>query len=111
VRLLVVGAGGHAKVVIDSALAAGLRSPAVVGSPANHRELLGQPVVHLAEGVAANATDVDGFIIAIGDNATVPPVAEYCAARARTRQVIHPSALLGTDVEYRCWHAARTVSS
>jgi len=95
VRLLVVGAGGHAKVVIDAAEAAGHTIAGVVGTSSDAPEILGHPVVRSAEGVTA-----DGFMIAIGDNATrARYFAEYAAAGLAPAIVVHPSVIVGTDVE------------
>jgi sugar O-acyltransferase (sialic acid O-acetyltransferase NeuD family) len=94
VRLLVVGAGGHAKVVIDAAEAAGHIIARVVGTSSDPAEILGHPVVTSAQGVAA-----DGFVVAIGDNATRSSYfAEYSAAGFAPAVVLHPSAIVGTDV-------------
>lgn len=95
-RLLVMDAGGHAKVVIDAAEAAGhVIAGVVVDKPGDAAELLGHPVTSRAETPAA-----DGFIVAIGDNATRARVfAECIAARLVPATVVHPSVVLGADVE------------
>lgn len=94
-RLLVVGAGGHAKVVIDAAQEAGHDVVAVVGLPSDAAEILGHSIVHSAEGIAA-----DGFVIAIGDNATrARHFAEYAASGLAPAVVVHPSVIVGADVE------------
>jgi sugar O-acyltransferase (sialic acid O-acetyltransferase NeuD family) len=94
VRLLVVGAGGHAKVVIDAAEAAGFEIAGVLGTAGDASEILGHPVSQDPEGVQA-----DGFIVAIGDNALRSRFfAEYRAAGLAPSSVVHPSAILGTDV-------------
>ena len=67
-RLLVVGAGGHAKVVIDAAEAAGHTIAAVLGSTSDIREIMGHPVTTPAEAPDIAALGADGFIVAIGDN-------------------------------------------
>lgn len=94
-RLLVIGAGGHAKVVIDAAGAAGHVVVGVVGVPGDAPSLLGHPVLQSAEGMVA-----DGFIVAIGDNALRARRFNELAASGYTpASVIHPSAIIGTDVE------------
>ncbi len=93
-RLLIVGAGGHAKVVIDAAEAAGHEIAAVIGTATDAPELLGHRVVPDAGGVRA-----DGFIIAIGDNRTrAMYFAESEATGLAPASVIHPSAIIGSDV-------------
>jgi sugar O-acyltransferase (sialic acid O-acetyltransferase NeuD family) len=95
VRLLVVGAGGHAKVVIDAAEAAGHAVVGVVGQPGDAPEILGHPVIASAEGLEA-----DGFVVAIGDNATrARYYADYLASGLAPAVVAHPSVVLGSDVE------------
>jgi sugar O-acyltransferase (sialic acid O-acetyltransferase NeuD family) len=94
VRLLVVGAGGHAKVVIDAAEAAGHTIAGVVGTPSDAHQVLGHPVITSAESIEA-----DGFVIAMGDNATrARYFAAYSATGLAPAVVVHPSVVLGTDV-------------
>jgi sugar O-acyltransferase (sialic acid O-acetyltransferase NeuD family) len=94
-RLLVIGAGGHAKVVVDAARASGFEIAAVVGVPDGRAELLGLPVVGDASGVAT-----DGFIVAIGDNAKRAKVfAQYRALGLTPLSVIHPSAVIADGVQ------------
>ena len=94
-RLLVIGAGGHAKVVIDAARMAGFEIAGVVGEPGGRTELLGIPVIHDAATISA-----DGFIVAIGDNAKRAKVfEEYLSGELAPRTVIHPSAVIADGVE------------
>ncbi|MDO8963144.1 MAG: NeuD/PglB/VioB family sugar acetyltransferase [Coriobacteriia bacterium] len=94
-RLLVVGAGGHAKVVVDAAMAAGHTILGIVGSPGDPPEVLGHPVRQ-----GTGVIDIDGFIVAIGDNRTRERIFnEYCAAGLLPASVVHPSAVIGRDVE------------
>lgn len=93
-RLLIVGAGGHAKVVIDAAEEAGFDIAGVIGTATDACEILGHPVSQSREGVAA-----DGFIVAIGDNAVRSRhFAEYRAAGLEPTSVAHPSSIMGRDV-------------
>ncbi|MCX8006498.1 MAG: acetyltransferase [Coriobacteriia bacterium] len=87
-RLVVIGAGGHAKVVVDAARAAGIDVLAAVGDPAGARTVLGVPVVATLEEVEA-----DGFIAAIGDNRARAEAFDAARRRGLTPvTVIHPSA-------------------
>ena len=89
-RLLVVGAGGHAKIVIDTARAAGIDVVGVVGREGDPDSLLGLPV-----SANRDAFDADSFIVAIGDNATRSQYfAEYLARGLSPATVIHPSVVL-----------------
>jgi len=95
VRLLVIGAGGHAKVVVDAALCAGFEIAGIVARDPHPASLLGLPVVSDASGI-----DADAFIVAVGDNPA--RAREYAAAVERgltPLTVVHPSAVLGTGVE------------
>ena len=94
-RLLVVGAGGHAKVVIDAAEAAGHTVAGVVGMESDAPTILGHSVLQ-----SADVIEADGFIIAIGDNVTRARFfAEYSASGLAPAVVVHPSAIIGTDVQ------------
>jgi len=95
VRLLVVGAGGHARVVVDAARASGMDVVGVVGKAEGRSDLLGAPISESAEGVIA-----DGFIIAVGDNrARAKLFADYIADGLRPVSVVHPSAVVAQGVD------------
>jgi UDP-perosamine 4-acetyltransferase len=90
VKLLVIGAGGHAKVVIDAARAAGFNVVAAVGNADGVRAVLGVPVLPDAEG-----TQADCFIVAVGDNRERATLfAEYASRGLAPHTVIHPSATI-----------------
>ncbi len=94
-RLLIIGAGGHAKVVLDAAIACGFEIAGVIGQPGGISTLMGYPVTH-----DATAVEADGFIAAIGDNAA--RAAEFdrlCSSYLAPTSVIHPSAILADSVE------------
>lgn len=89
-RLLVVGAGGHAKVVLDAAMAGGLEIAGVLGREGGARELLGIPVIH-----DIAAIDADAFIVGIGDNAArAAEFARLSDLGMTPVSVIHPSAVI-----------------
>lgn len=93
-RLLVVGAGGHAKVVIDAARMAGFSVAGVVGTPSDAAEILGVAVSPSAEGIV-----FDGFIAAVGDNRIRARLfAEYRDRGLSPVSVIHPSATIAHSV-------------
>jgi len=90
VRLLIVGAGGHAKVVLEAAESAGWEIAAVVGLETDDSELLGHAVTLSADGI-----DADGFIVAIGSNPIRARYFEqYRDSGLTPVTVIHPSAVL-----------------
>jgi sugar O-acyltransferase (sialic acid O-acetyltransferase NeuD family) len=88
--LAVIGAGGHAKVVIATARAAGHHDITVHDDdPARHGErLLDAPVVGTAAAVLADPTAL--AVLAIGDNATRLRLAR--GARCRFATIVHPGA-------------------
>jgi len=95
VRLLVIGAGGHAKVVVDAARVAGIDVVGIAARDPHPATLLGIPVRSDAEGI-----DADAFIVAVGDNAARSR--EYRAALDRglvPASVVHPSAVVSESVE------------
>jgi sugar O-acyltransferase (sialic acid O-acetyltransferase NeuD family) len=94
VRLLVIGAGGHAKVVIDTARCAGFEIAGVIGRPGGRSEILGIPVSGSSDGIEA-----DAFIVAFGDNrARAAMFAEQAAGPLPAATVVHPSAVIADGV-------------
>ena len=95
-RIYVVGAGGHARVVLD-ALQAGGTDPAQLvvtdGDPAKHgARMLGVPVQCPAVGPAMAGAQ---FHVAIGDGALRARLhAELMALGARPLRVVHPRAVV-----------------
>lgn len=94
--LIVVGAGGHAKVVIATAEAAGVEVAAVVDDdPARHGErLMG---VAVAGRVAPVLADPDAqVVLAIGSGRVRQRLA--AGARCRFATLVHPSAVVHRSV-------------
>ncbi len=97
-RLLIVGAGGHAKVVLDAARCCGIEIAGVLGAVGGATELLGVPVTQGSTDLATMAADA--FIIGIGDNRTRAEVyAEYLALGLTPATVVHPSAIIADSAE------------
>lgn len=93
-RLLVVGAGGHAKVVIDTARTAGFSIAGVVGAPSDADEVLGVAVSPNSDGIGC-----DGFIVAVGNNGVRAKLfTEYRDRGLLPVSVIHPSAVIAPSV-------------
>ena len=93
-RLLVFGAGGHAKVVVDTARSAGFTIVGIIGMPGQSESVLGVPVVHSSEGIEA-----DAFIVAIGDNDVRARVfAEQSTTGMPAAVVVAPSATVSESV-------------
>ncbi|MDO8880215.1 MAG: acetyltransferase [Coriobacteriia bacterium] len=94
-RLIVIGAGGHAKVVVDAALACGISVVGAVAETGGVTDVFGVPVVADAAQAAA-----DAFIVAVGDNrARATLFAEYSARGLVPAAVVHPSAIIATSVK------------
>jgi len=94
VRLLVVGAGGHAKVVIDTARTAGLSVTGVIGTARDAEQILG---IHVSRDAAE--VEFDGFIIAVGNNSVRAKMfEEYRDRGLNPVSVIHPSAVIAPSV-------------
>lgn len=97
-RLLVIGAGGHAKVVIDAARLSGWDVIGVVGRPDDDTSILGLTVSH-----APDDLDADCFIVAIGRNdVRARYYDEYRAAGYTPATVIHPTAIVSPTADIGC---------
>lgn len=98
-RLIVVGAGGHATVVIDAILAAGGHHPSLLclvdDDPATHGRLV---LDHRVQGsVDSVIRSGDLFHIAIGDNASRQMIYERLHSRgAQCRSIVHPRSTIST---------------
>lgn len=92
-RLLVVGAGGHAKVVVDAALQAGIDVAAVVGAASDPETVLGIDVVG-----ADDLPPCDAFIVAVGDNvARARLFSEHRERGLTPASVVHPTATVSSS--------------
>ena len=96
--IVVLGAGGHAKVVIATLLAAGCEVKGAYADDFEEREssLLGVPVRGPLR-AALDAKARGGAVIAIGDNAARKKLAEELQLEWAT--VVHPSACVERDVQ------------
>jgi len=96
VRLIIIGAGGHGRVVADGARAAGIDIFAFVDSCPPAAEISGIPVyANLETALAENEYEQPQFIIALGNNhIRAKEYAHACAAGLTPACVIHPTALI-----------------
>ncbi|HKY37041.1 MAG TPA: acetyltransferase [Polyangiaceae bacterium] len=102
-RLVVLGAGGHGKVVADAARAAGLRVLAFADADPSRRgaQVFGLPVLEgqLDELCLYCAREGAAVVVAIGHNRARQAAFDGLRARgARLASVVHPSALISPDV-------------
>ncbi|MBN1193318.1 MAG: acetyltransferase [Coriobacteriia bacterium] len=92
-RVIVIGAGGHAKVVIDAAVRAGFRIAGVVDESGTPGQVLGHPTV------SEVPPDAEAFVVAIGDNAKRRDRFEhYMSLGLNPVAVVHPDAIIAEDV-------------
>lgn len=95
-RLIIIGAGGHGRVVASAAKAAGIDIFAFVDSDPSGEYVNDIPVYNsLGNALAENEFETPHFIIAIGDNKI--RAAEYShaiAAGLTPASIIHPSAVV-----------------
>lgn len=105
-KIFVIGSSGHAKVVIDIIEQAGkyeivglLSRDQAAGEFVYGYEILGKEV-ELSTILKTNPAE--GFIIAVGDNATRAKVADFFVENYPQLEVvsaIHPSTIIGRDVK------------
>jgi sugar O-acyltransferase (sialic acid O-acetyltransferase NeuD family) len=102
-EVMVVGAGGHAKVVIDILRAAGFHIAAVFDDAASRRGEIfrGSTIVGSTAEIPAYATQngLSAFVVAIGDNPTRLALGEKLeSVGLHALSAIHPSAVLAPGV-------------
>ena len=91
-RLIIIGAGGHGKVIADIALATGYSDIAFVDDNESIRECAGFPVI----GRMSNLSEIKGDkIVAIGNSY----IREKIMDSIDTVSLIHPGANIGRDVD------------
>ncbi len=95
-RLIILGSGGHGKVVADIALKSGYRQIAFLDD-ANQGTVLGFPILGGIPDAPSFADGNTAFVIAIGSN----PVRRQLAARYSLpwATLIHPTAVIGTGAQ------------
>ena len=101
-RIVIIGAGGHGKVVCDAILA---QSEYVLNGFVDSSLEVGAKVINGYQ-VIANQKDlqllksqVDFFIVAIGNNRIREQVYAYAKTFLQPAIVIHPSAVIGSNVK------------
>lgn len=94
-RLIIIGAGGHGKVIADAALKNGYTDIRFVDDSVTG-QCMGFPIVGGTSAVAELNDGHTDFVIGIGDNTTRQSLAERYDVPWTT--LIHPSAQIGTQV-------------
>jgi len=103
--LVILGAGGHAKVVLDSCLAAGQRVLGLsdIDATRHGTSVLGVIIRGGDEWVRSLAPDAIRLVNGIGSvanpSARIAAQAAYSASGYRFARVVHPSAVVSVDVK------------
>ena len=95
-RLIIVGAGGHGKVIADSALKCGYTNICFVD---DHKtgDVLGFPIVGTGDDIESLNDGRTDFVLGIGNNAVRRKIAEN--HHVNWVSVVHPSAQVSFDVK------------
>ncbi|WP_440616719.1 NeuD/PglB/VioB family sugar acetyltransferase [Cysteiniphilum sp. 6C5] len=99
-NIVVIGAGGHAKVVVDAILAQGKYTiQAVIQDdpiPENGKTILGYEVIHSSH---LSGKKIDCFIVAIGcDNTRKEQFLKYKKQGYHAATIIHPQSIIARNV-------------
>lgn len=99
-KLIIIGAGGHGKVIADIALKAGVyREIAFLDDDKETKECLGFPVLGMCLN-AMNYVDEADFFVAIGNVKARKSILEQLKKNGATiTTLIHPAAVIGSQVE------------
>ncbi len=100
-KIMIIGAGGHGKVLCDVIVAQGLYE--IVGFvdsvvPVGTLITNGYKIVASQENIDKLKNAADFFIIAIGNNEIRKMLFETASSFLKPAVIIHPSAVIGTDV-------------
>lgn len=93
--IIIIGAGGHAKVIADIVLARGEKLMGFLDDKATE-SIFGYPILGTLDDIN-KYRDSFSFILGIGNNSTRKRIAEKNQVRWHT--TIHPEAAVGRDVE------------
>ena len=95
-RLIIIGAGGHGKVIADAALKNGYTNICCVDDSATG-DVMGFPIIGTTADVECLNDGNTDFVIGIGNNAIRKTIAEIY--NVNWVSIVHPSAQIGLDVE------------
>lgn len=95
-RLIIIGAGGHGKVIADIALRNGYKNICFIDDKAKG-DVIGFPIIGTTSEIERLNDGNTDFIIGIGDNCTRKAIAETYHVNWVT--LIHPSAQVAFNVE------------
>ena len=95
-KLIIIGAGGHGKVIADSALKNGYKTICFIDDHAKG-EIMGFPIIGTCEDIERLNDENTDFIIGIGNNAVRKTIAETYNVNWIT--FVHPSAQIAFNAE------------
>lgn len=95
-RLIIIGAGGHGKVIADNAIKNGYTDICFVDDNATG-ECMGFPIIGTSADINALNYEKTDFIIGVGNNSTRQKIAEKYTVNFVT--LIHPSAQIATNAQ------------
>ena len=95
-RLIIIGAGGHGKVIADAALKNGYTNICCVDDNATG-DVMGFPIIGTTADVECLNDGNTDFVIGIGNNAIRKTIAEI--HNVNWVSIVHPSAQIGFDAE------------
>ena len=95
-RLIIIGAGGHGKVIADAALKNGYANICYIDDNATD-DVMGFPIIGTSADIECLNDGSTDFIIGIGNNAVRKTIAE--TYNVNWVSIIHPSAQIGFNAE------------
>lgn len=98
-RLIIVGAGGHGKVIADTAVKLGYTEICFVDDNVTE-SIPGFPVIGTTGDIEALDDGKTDFVIGVGNNKSRRSIAERCSVKWTS--LIHPCAVVGTNVSIGC---------
>jgi acetyltransferase EpsM len=92
VEFFIYGAGGHAKVVLETALQSGLAVVGFIDDKTNRNSFEGLPVKH-------QLNSNDSYIVAIGDNHVRKAIVNNNQENLIVAPIVHPNSTIAGDVQ------------
>ncbi|MGZ4057202.1 MAG: PglD-related sugar-binding protein [Bacteroidia bacterium] len=103
-RIVIIGAGGHGKVVLDAILAQGKYEVVgfVDGNVSVGKEVINSyKVIAKQDDLGSLKDKADYFIVAIGNNQIRSKIAAEAKSIFKAVTIIHPSAVIGSQVNIK----------
>lgn len=97
-KLIIVGAGGHGKVILDVAMRNGYVIMGFLDDNPDLKELGGHPVIGRCADAVKYAPEAE-FVIGIGSNVIREHLVEMLDGKVTWATLVHPTAYIGLSVE------------